>query len=51
MHPYFKLIKINENSGFPDGSVVKNQPTPWQWAKRHLIGGVALISVRGKADV
>lgn len=25
--------------------------TPWQWAKRHLIGGGALESVRGKADV
>ena len=25
--------------------------TPWQWARTHLIGGVALISVRGKAVV
>ena len=23
---------------------------PWQWAKRHLVGGGVLISVRGRAD-
>lgn len=31
-------------------SLQKNLLTPWQWAKRHFVGGGVLISIRGRED-